>query len=178
MALSRAETEARCGFSIPDEIWQFTPWGNRLLVRREPPEERFGRIIIPDSSRRQISAGTIVKVGSGVGELNGLPGQALIPSRFIRTGWVGTEGSDPDIVVDAPCPDLLIGLVVTFGHWTGEAIRPASQHSAVGDTYDTEFVLIQAVDIWGDNSPEAEPKAPPSDSEENTVHGDLPTSEV
>lgn len=144
MPLTRSETEARCGFTIPDGIWKFTPWGNRIVVRRLPPQATFGQIEIPISAQRMISAGHIVEAGEGVGQLNDLPGQALLPRRFYL----------PDGRTDL---DALIGLVVTFTHWGGEAIKPSAEHSLVESDYDTEYLLIQAVDIWGDNEPEEPP---------------------
>ena len=86
-------------------------------------------------------------MGTCVGEMNGLPGQTYVPDRFMkrqveeRGGWIAD-------------PDLLVGTVITFGKFVGEEIHVDSQHALTERTYDdSQFILLQAVDILGHNDP-------------------------
>ena len=140
MPLSKAEAEERCGFEIPDEVWSFHPWGNRILARRLDPEEKFGHIHIPEGFKRQVSAGTIVKVGDCVGELVGLPGQAAVPVEFLRER--DSVSLDPQ--------ETLVGIVITFNKFVGEEVHTNPTQALVERTYDdSQYILLQAVDIWG-----------------------------
>ena len=134
--LTREETEARVGFPIPQKWWDFVPWGNRLLVRRTPKEKMTeGGLFIPNTSQRQQGCGTIVKVGHTVGsvlEPFQTPGQVVVHDD-LTDGMGGFSHDD------------LIGLVITFGMFTG--------HGLDVDSYeDTEWILLAAADILGHNN--------------------------
>jgi hypothetical protein len=56
--LSKEETEDRVGFTIPQDYWNFVPWGNRLLVRRFPKDKMtMGGLIIPNSAQKAKAMG-------------------------------------------------------------------------------------------------------------------------
>jgi co-chaperonin GroES (HSP10) len=86
--LSKEETEDRVGFTIPQDYWNFVPWGNRLLVRRFPKDKMtMGGLIIPNSAQKAKAMGVIVAVGHTVGmvyEPFQNPGQAVIHDDFPR----------------------------------------------------------------------------------------------
>ena len=131
--LTKEETEARVGFEIPEEYWHFIPWGNRILVKRTPREEvTKGGLIIPNSSQRQQSSGTIVKLGHTVGliyEDFQLPGQASVP-EVLGNGEGGFT------------PEDLVGVVVTFNEFVGQNLT---------EGYEGDWVLLMAMDILGHN---------------------------
>ena len=125
--LSREETEARVGFAIPEEYWNFHPWGNRILVKRTPKEEvTKGGLFIPNTSQRKQSSGVVVKVGHTVGEVD---------DSFQTPGNV-------EVHPDFQGPDMMIGVVVTFGEFTGQSLE---------EGYEGDWVLLMAMDILGHN---------------------------
>lgn len=139
--LTKAETEARCGFPIPDEIWNFHPWGHRILIKRMERETMYGSLHIPDTAQQETTVGVVVRVGDRVGLLDGQPGQASIHQ-----------------LIQDDLPEGLIGTVVTFGQWSGGVVFKSPKAKISGNEYDdAEWLLCQAVDIWGHNTgPEAQ----------------------
>jgi len=119
---TKSETEALIGSVIPQDIWDFQPWGSRILIRRDKTVEQIGRIHVPDSAQELLQSGVVVKVGTGVGE------------------------SD---VADCPYPDpaLLVGLPVIFGMWSGKVINASDE--GVRDLYEGHWLLMHENDIWG-----------------------------
>jgi co-chaperonin GroES (HSP10) len=141
--LSREETEARLGFKVPEDYWNFIPWGNRILVRRFPEDEiTSGGIIIPSNSKQLKSVGIIVRVGNTVGLVEDTGpvgvGNAILPDEFY--GDDGEYGDD------------LVGLVVTFGEFAGSAVGDDRRNS-----YESEYTMIMAADIWGHNEGDSWP---------------------
>ena len=121
----RQGLETKLGFPLPPEIHQFTPIGNRILVRRSEREEKTeSGLHIPDNAQQPSSDGVVVKVGHLVGTAN----QDL--------GWASVPEGD------------LVGKHVVFGQFSGSAIK----FHAWDDTYGGEFLLMQVRDIWGFNT--------------------------
>lgn len=76
---------AQCEADAPDDFgadlcmddYEFTPWANKILVRRFPPEMKTrGGLHLPDRAMRQKSWGEVLKVGEGVKGVS--PGDILI----------------------------------------------------------------------------------------------------
>ena len=57
------------------------PMNDRVLVRRDPPTEKIGSIIVPDNAKEPLTRGTVLAVGPGKVGKNG---QRIEPS--VKTG--------------------------------------------------------------------------------------------
>jgi len=71
----------------------FKPLYDRVLVKREEPEEKAGRIIIPDTAKEKPMEGTVIAVGAGS---RNDQGQTLAMSvkpgdRILFGKWSGSE---------------------------------------------------------------------------------------
>jgi co-chaperonin GroES (HSP10) len=119
---TKQATEEMLGSRIPDEIWDFQPWGSRILVRRDKEPDMVGSLFIPDDAKEPLQSGTIVKVGVGVGTLE-----------------------------DSDCPysdpSNLVGLPITFGQWAGKVLMTSEDHRK--DPYAGNWLLMHENDIWG-----------------------------
>ncbi len=123
-----AQLEKDLGFSLPPEIHEFQPIGNRILVRRSEREtETEGGIVIPDNAQQPPAEGVIVKIG-----------------HLVSTGVNSEQG-----YCDLPyVPEALVGMHIVFGQFAGTCIKFHSWD----ETYGGEFLLMQSRDIWGFNS--------------------------
>lgn len=99
---------------IHDDVFEFAPWGDRLLVLREKPRERSGAIIVPDSARGMPAAGWVVSVGEGVTDLRlgvraapiartRLLGCKVIFSQYAGVGLVVSDDNFSDNFRSAYC---------------------------------------------------------------------------
>ena len=121
------ELEAYLGFELPQEIHDFEPIGNRILVKKMDPEERTkAGILIPETSQKTGGGGVVVKVGHLVGTTNTEPGAAELPLEM---------------------PGDLVGCHVVFSQFAGEQIKFNTWQNA----YEGEFALMMVRDIWGFN---------------------------
>lgn len=65
---NRPEIEAACGHEIPDDIWEFVPFGRRVIVVRETPADLYaGVIVIPKTAQSQMTQGWVIAAGQLVG---------------------------------------------------------------------------------------------------------------
>jgi len=138
-APGREQVEQRIGSRIPDEIWDFEPWGARILVRRDKAEEKIGSIYIPDDARDTLQSGVIVKVGP----------------------MVGVDGAaQSGVLHSCPYPDPadLVGLPVIFGTYAGKVLVTSEDRHR--DPYSGHWLLMTEEDIWGHSNrePEVAPK--------------------
>jgi co-chaperonin GroES (HSP10) len=106
--------------SLPDDLFNFYPWGSRVVVMRDEPIRSVGKIKLPDSSIVERAIGTVVAVGPKVG-----------------TAAVGSSSPVPR--------ERLLGCKVIFGRYSGQAV----QFSVTDDDFYTSFVILPESDIWG-----------------------------
>ena len=125
----RAAIEAACGHPIPDEVWSFVPWGRRVVVVRERPEQLYrGKIIIPATAQVDLTQGWVVSAGHMVGTdpMPGAPGASPIPPR------------------------LLVGRKVLFGKFAGTNFN-AEADSSMGDGHERAgYVILRDEDLYGE----------------------------
>lgn len=61
---------ARVPRPISEEVWTYLPYGDRLVVRRQPPDEKWGgeggKIVIPENYVRANACGWVLTVGEGI----------------------------------------------------------------------------------------------------------------
>jgi chaperonin GroES len=71
----------------------FTPLYDRILVKRQEPEEKAGRIIIPDTAKEKPMEGTVISVGAGQRSEQGqtLPMAVKPGDRVLFGKWSGSE---------------------------------------------------------------------------------------
>ncbi len=123
--------EQKLGFPLPKQVLNFHPWGNKILVKRLKSEEKYkGTIYIPDSAKKMMTAGTIIKVGEDV-------------------GVAAAIGVEPTLPLGFENHENLVGLIVTFNDFAGSA---AIADADAGDPYATDFLLITLHDIMGHNT--------------------------
>ena len=130
---TKEKVEEMIGGPIPQDIWEFQPWGPRILVRQDLPEDKIGSIFVPETAKEPLQSGIVVKVGPGVGEK-------------------GNRESSPYLTQAA-----LVGLPVIFGQWAGKTIY--SGEDSRRDPYAGLWVLMHEDDIWGHSNREPS-KAP------------------
>jgi len=128
--LNKEELGKIIGQPIPQPIWDFEPWGHRVVVLRDQSLEKVGAIHIPASARETLAAGYVVKVGSDVGATT---------TKF--------NGDSPFVN-----PGDMVGAHVVFGRWCGKTIlEPMAK-----DIYDSEWLVMTEDDIWGHDCPQEE----------------------
>ena len=124
------------GSRIPDEIWDFQPWGARLLVRRDRTEELYkGAIYIPEEFRPDLQSGVILKVGP----------------------MVGVDGATINKCLSfCPYPDPadLVGLPIVFGEFAGKVLFTSEDKKT--DPYRGHWLLMTEEDVWGHSNREPE----------------------
>ncbi len=126
----RQELEAVIGQAIPDDVWDWEPWGHRVLLIRDLSPDMVGSIVIPANARDTLAAGFVVKVGPDVG---------LTTSKF--------NGDAPFVN-----PGDMVGSHVIFGRWCGKTIlAPMAKN-----VYDSEWLVMTEDDIWGHDCPRKE----------------------
>jgi chaperonin GroES len=71
----------------------FKPLYDRVLVQREEPEEKAGRIIIPDTAKEKPMEGKVIAVGGGTRTDQGqvLPMAVKPGDRVLFGKWSGSE---------------------------------------------------------------------------------------
>lgn len=121
---NQALLEAIVGRPIHPEIFDFAPWGHRIvIVREEPLRISAGGIHLPHVV--QLAQGWVLSVGHQVGEVS-------------MGGPVGS------------CPlsrERLLGCKVLFGKYAGEPIKTGDV--AKEDDFTADFVLLTDFDIYG-----------------------------
>lgn len=67
--VTRAEAEAVANRKLPKELFEFVPWGRRMLLVREAPEATYGKLYIPQSVQDSNSKafGWVIAAGELVG---------------------------------------------------------------------------------------------------------------
>ena len=122
----RALVEERVPVKVDPRVWDFQPWGHRLVVLRGEPDRKVGLIDIPDAHQVPPTYGWVVNCGPEVGH--------------------GPCGSSPH-----PCPVVaedLVGSRVLFGSFAGQPIafsaKPTTSQGEFGD-----FVLMTDGDLLG-----------------------------
>lgn len=106
--------------SLPDDLFNFYPWGSRVVVMRDEPIRKVGAVHIPTTAQYERAIGTVVAVGPKVG--------------------CAAVGSSSPI-----SRERLVGCKVIFGKYAGQAI----QFSVTDDDFYTSFVILPEADIWG-----------------------------
>src|SRR5258706_1343098 len=130
--------------AIPPTVWKYVPWGHRMTVLRTPMTTRLGKIIIPDTAKRENSVGWVLSVGRAICEPDPkLPDVA--PLRGLTT-W------DEQVPWQGPATDCLtlVGECVLFSQWAGKPLR----QSAFDDTMhqldgNSPFLVLSVGDISG-----------------------------
>ncbi len=82
---------------------KFTPLHDRILVRREPEQDKTaGGIIIPDTAREKSQIGEVIAVGKGRVEKDGkvTPLDVKVGDRILFGKYAGTEHPRFDIEHD------------------------------------------------------------------------------
>lgn len=119
---TRPQVEKMIGGEVDPEVWDFIPWGHRIVVKRLPTPERVGSILIPENYKEPLACGWVIRVG-------------------LEVGMPGTKhGGD--------CPfDLsdLVGKQVMFGKFAGMPLKSDTK----SDPFEGEFLVLQEDDIWG-----------------------------
>ena len=86
--------ETLVGRELPAELFEFAPWGIRLVVvRDEPARTTQGGLYIPDQAKEWPTTGRVVSVGPGkvldTGERSKM--QVKEGDRVLFTSYAGTE---------------------------------------------------------------------------------------
>ena len=119
----RAPFERLVGREIPEAVFQFWPWGRRIIVARATPDRRSkGGIYYPDQTIEPPTRGWVLSVGPDVGlytaDLGGCP--------FRR--------------------EQLLGCEVLFGCYAGQ---PLHVGEAGETTFESMYTLMLDTDVWG-----------------------------
>ena len=121
----KAKLEAIVGRELPEVIFSARPWGHRVIVVRETPQQfSQGGLHIPNQAQRLPNRGWIVSVGHLVGEF--------------RPDYVGF------------CPfarELLPGTKVVFGAAAGYALKVTDEEDAFGES---PYVQMTDNEVWFD----------------------------
>lgn len=126
---NRAVLEAACGHPIPDDVWAFVPWGRRLVVVRESPEQLYrGKIIIPPTAQVELTQGWVVSAGPLVGTAT-QPGAAG-PSHF--------------------GPADLVERKVLFGKYAGTNFSAEPVSGEAGVDASAGYVILRDEDLYGE----------------------------
>jgi co-chaperonin GroES (HSP10) len=124
-AFYREDTEKLIGSEIDPEVWRFTPWDDKIVVKRLPTVTKVGSLYVPENAKEAIAAGHVIRCGLNVGKPSNRKPIPMCP----YDGWE------------------LIGKVVIFGHYAGKAIQGGAQHRK--DPYDSDYLVLTEPDIWG-----------------------------
>lgn len=118
----RAALEKHTGLVLPEEIFDFEPWGTRIVVAHVPSERRIGMIWVPEVAKQKVAQGWVVSVGARVGK-----------GRYDYVGW-------------CPCPPReLLGAKVVFGQYAGQTLKTG----AGDDDYDSGWSILTENECWG-----------------------------
>lgn len=119
---NQAKLEALLGRPLPAELFEFQPWGHRIVVSRDEPLKRIGSIHVPDTAQLPPARGTVISCGPSVG--------------LGRHDYVG----------HCPVtPERLIGARVLFGAYAGQSLKIDPRD----DEYLTYTVILTENEIWG-----------------------------
>ena len=91
------------------------PIHNRILVKRDPPTEKVGAIIIPENAREKLTRGTVLAAG---------PGQMSASGRFIET-------------------TLKAGDRIVFGKYSGSEVEHRGEQDQIFMTEDEILGVIE-----------------------------------
>lgn len=124
---NREVLEAIVGHPIPPDVWEFVPWGHRLVVVREDAADVSpGGIIIPSTAKPQYTRGWVVSAGHQV-------------------GW-----ESPHFPNTCPLPPwALVGRKVMFGNFAGTALQPDTEFGPRG-THTGKYVILSDADLFGE----------------------------
>ena len=132
---------------IPESVWRFMPWGHRLVARRTPMVDKIGRVIVPDSAKKENCVGWVLTVGTELGVAD-----AKLPDVMPYWDYPLPEDlyKHSKIAPGALQSLLIVGQPVVFGQWTGKALRM----SAYDDTHrqldgGSPLMILSVGDIWG-----------------------------
>jgi co-chaperonin GroES (HSP10) len=117
------------GHPIPPDVWEFIPWGHRLVVVREEAAEVRGHIIIPDIAKRPYTRGWVISAGHQVG----FPSHHFVHGCPVR-------------------PADLVGRKVMFGAFAGTVLEPDVEFGARG-THEGKYVILNDADLFGELVP-------------------------
>lgn len=123
---AREVLEKVVGHPIPDDVWEFVPWGHRLVVVREEPAEMRGSIIIPDVARKPYTRGWVISAGHQVGT----------PSAHFPHACP-LAGND------------LVGRKVMFGAFAGTVLQPDVEFGVRG-SHEGKYVILTDADLFGE----------------------------
>lgn len=128
VAHCRRRAEA-LGLVVPDAVWQFHPWGDRVVVQREKAETHWGLVEIPEVHRRPPAHGRIITMGPDVD----LP-----------------DASAPNLRLPAMLDPLALpGRRVIFGMYSGSPLMFSAIDDESGPGHQSPYVLMRTKDIWG-----------------------------
>ncbi len=115
------------GRPIPREIFEFIPWGRRLVVLREEALRMTGGgLHIPDTAQQPLAQGWVISCGHLVGD-------AATPA--------GPCGGAPLLGTE------LIGRKVLFGKYAGTTLQTGDP---LENEWEGQFVLLTDGDLWGE----------------------------
>jgi co-chaperonin GroES (HSP10) len=127
---NREVLEAIVGHPIPPDVWEFVPWGHRLVVvREEAADVSAGGIIIPSMAKRPYTRGWVISAGHQVG----------LPSAHYPNACP-LAGSD------------LVGRKVMFGNFAGTVLAPDTEFGPRG-THEGRYVILSDADLFGELTP-------------------------
>ena len=118
---NQAKLEKIVGRSLPAEVFNFAPWGHRLVVVRAEPIKEIRGIHLPNE--QVLAQGWVLSVGQDVG----------LPS--------------PGAVGICPIPrERLLGCNVLFGAYAG---LPLKTGDPLESEFESQFTVMCDLDVWG-----------------------------
>jgi co-chaperonin GroES (HSP10) len=131
---NKPKLENIIGRPLAADLFEFQPWGRRLVVVREVAPDKIGLIHLPDQVKQPPAVGWVASVGPEVG------------------AW------DRGTLPVGGCPlnaKTLLGCKVVFGNYAGEVIKTGDPKETL---FESEYVLLNDGAIWGTiGDPPAEP---------------------
>ena len=116
---NKSRLEAHIGMLLPADLFKFAPWGNRILVVREPAIRKIGEIIVPEVAVEKLAEGWVLSAGPDV-------------------------GTDCPY-----SPERLIGCKVVFGKYAGDNLDVTTKDPLVDQEQAELFSIMRISDIWG-----------------------------
>jgi co-chaperonin GroES (HSP10) len=63
----KSKLEKHIGRLLPDDLFKFAPWGNRIVVVREVPVRKVGSIHVPEVAVEKLAEGWVLSAGPHLG---------------------------------------------------------------------------------------------------------------
>ena len=116
---NKSRLEAHIGMLLPEDLFKFAPWGNRIIVVREPAIRKIGEIIVPEVAVEKLAEGWVLSAGPTV--------SAECPYSAER----------------------LIGCKVVFAKYAGDNLDVTTKDPLVDQEKAGLFSIMRIGDVWG-----------------------------